>query len=173
MSILKLLPAAAIAASALAAAPAAAQPVPAATDAVGEALVLIPLKLTKIDDLDFGAFVSSPTGGTATINPVTGARTTTGGLIAVPADDGFRAYFGGAGSPNQQVIIAVSPPVALTSSTGDTIPVLGITIDGSPFRTIDPVSRTFFVGVGGSLSIAANQPEGEYSAQFWMTALYQ
>lgn len=173
MSISKLLTAATLAAFALAAAPAAAQTVPALDDATGEALILVPLTLTKIDDLDFGAFVSSPTGGMATINPTTGTRSTTGGLISVAGDAGNRAYFAGAGSPNQQVVIAVSPPVELTSSAGDTIPVLGITLDGPPIRTIDPVTRAFFVGVGGTLNIAADQPEGVYSADFWMTAIYQ
>ena len=71
------------------------------------------------------------------------------------------------------MLIALSPPVLLTSGTGDTIPVLGLTLDGAPMRTVDPVTRAFFVGVGGSLQIAANQPEGTYTADFWVTAVYQ
>ena len=143
------------------------------TQSDGKALVLIPLTLTKIDDLDFGSVVPSPVPGTVTINPSTGARTFTGGVTLVPSDAGFHAYFGGAGTPSQQVLVALSPPVALTNGAGDTIPVVGLTLDGPPMRTIDPVSRTFFVGVGGTLSIAANQPVGTYSANFWVTAVYQ
>ena len=94
-------------------------------------------------------------------------------MTLVPGDAGFHAYFGGAGSPSQQVLVALSPPVSLTNGAGDTIPVVGLTLDGPPMRTIDPVSRTFFVGVGGTLSIAANQPVGTYSANFWVTAVYQ
>jgi len=163
----------AIALATIASAPAVAAPVPALNDADGRALILVPLTLTKIEDLDFGAVIPSGTPGTVTINPSTGARTFSGGVTGVASDAGYRAYFGGAGSPSQQVIVAVSPPVELTSVDGDSIPVVGLTFDGSPIRSIDPVSRTFFVGVGGTLQIAADQPEGEYSAEFWVTALYQ
>lgn len=174
MDIRKLICAAALAgATALGATPAAAQAVPALSNSDGRALILVPLTLTRIDDLDFGGVVPSATPGTVTVNAGTGARSFGGGVTGIASDAGNRAYFGGAGSPNQQVIVALSPPVELTNAGGDTIPVMGLTLDGSPFRTVDPVTRTFFVGVGGSLQIAADQPEGEYSAQFWMTAIYQ
>lgn len=171
MAIRHLLGAATIAAAALGASPAAA--VTPTTQADGKALVLIPLTLTKIDDLDFGSVVPSAVPGTVTIDASSGARTATGGVTLVPSDAGFHAYFGGAGSPSQQVLIALSPPVNLANSAGDKIPVVGLTLDGPPMRTIDPVSRAFFVGVGGTLSIAANQPTGTYSADFWVTAVYQ
>lgn len=173
MSIRHFLPAATLAALAFTAVPAAAQSVAAANDANGEALILVPLTLTKIDDLDFGSLVPSAAAGTVTINASTGARTVGGGVTGVASAAGNRAYFAGAGSPNQQVLVAISPPVELTSAGGDTIPVLGLTLDGGPLRTIDPVSRAFFVGVGGTLSIAADQPEGDYAADFWLTAIYQ
>jgi hypothetical protein len=163
--------AAGLAAAALPSA-ATAAPQPAATDADGRALILVPLTLTKIDDLDFGAVVPSSTPGTVTINAATGARTFTGGAAGVASDAGNRAYFGGAGSPSQQVLIALSPPVELTNAGGDTIPIT-MSLDGPPMRTIDPVSRAFFVGVGGILQIAADQAEGDYSADFWVTAIYQ
>ena len=78
----------------------------------------------------------------------------------------------GAGSGGQRVIIDMTPPAQLTSIAGDTINVLGLNLDGSVVRTINPVSKTFFVGVGGSLLIGANQPEGVYSSTFDITAEY-
>jgi hypothetical protein len=166
-----LLGATAIAAFALAATPAAA--VTPATQAGGKALVLVPLTLTKIQDLDFGSVVPSAVSGVVTINASTGARTFAGGVTLVPGDPGFRAYFGGAGSPSQQVIMTMNPPAQLTDAGGDTIDVLALTMDGPAIRTIDPVTRAFFVGVGGIIQIAANQPDGVYSAQFDVTANYQ
>lgn len=163
--------AASAAAVAFAAAPAGA--VPATEDADGRALILVPLSLVKIDDLDFGAVVSTSTPGTVTINAATGARSVTGGVTEVTSEAGNRAYFAGAGSANQQVLLALSPPVELTSAGGDTIPVLGMTLDGPPNRTIDPVTRAFYVGVGGTLDIAADQAPGDYNADFWLTAIYQ
>ena len=41
---------------------------------------------------------------------------------------------------------------------------------GNPIRAIGPATRTFFVAVGGILDIAANQPDGVYSATFQLTA---
>jgi hypothetical protein len=168
-----LLVAAAVAASA-AATPAAAAG-PAVQAASSQALLLLPLTLTKIDDLDFGTIVTSNSSGTVALNATTGARSFAGGVAGVATAAGHRAYFGGAGTPSQQVVVVIVPPTQLTSINGDTIDVLALTLDnaGNPIRTIDPVTKTFFVGVGGILTIGANQPDGLYSASFQVTANYQ
>jgi len=161
------------AAFAAAAVPAAAAPVAAPIPAQGKALILVPLTLTKVDDLDFGTVVTSPVFGIVTINPTTGARSFAGGATGVVSDAGHRALFAGAGTPSQQVIVFITPPAALTNGAGDTIPVLALTLDngGNPIRTID-ATRAFFVGVGGILQINADQPEGVYQASFTVTANY-
>jgi len=46
-------------------------------------------------------------------------------------------------------------------------------IDGATTRTIDPTALTFFVGVGGTILVAANQPDGDYESTFDITADYQ
>ena len=162
----------AMAAAALAATSVAAAPVSSPTPPAGRALLLIPLTLTKIDDLSFGSVIPSAVSGTVIINSVTGARTTAGGITAVPSDVGQRAYFGGAGSPNQQVIVTVTPPASLTNVAGDTLTVLALTLDGPPLRSIDPVDRTFFFGVGGIILVGADQPEGVYTSDYDVTANY-
>jgi hypothetical protein len=169
----KFLIAAAIAAAAVPGPVAAASPSNTAT-ADSKALLLVPLTLAKIDDLDFGTVISSGSSGTIALNASTSARTFAGGVTGVPSAAGHRAYFGGAGTANQQVVVVVIPPAQLTDSNGDTIDVLALTIDnaGNPIRTVDPVTRSFFVGVGGILNIAANQPDGTYSATFQVTANY-
>ena len=145
---------------------------PPSADANGKALLLVPLTLVKIDDLDFGAVVPSSVSGVVTINASTGARSFAGGVTGVPSDAGNRATFAGAGTPGQQVIVVVNPPVELVNAANDKIPVLGFTLDGPAVRTIDS-TRAFFVGVGGSLMINADQPDGDYSATFDVTAFYQ
>ena len=161
-------------AMAAAAVPASAAPVSADQDADGEVLILAPLTLTKIEDLDFGAVVPSPVSGFVSINATTGARTIGGGVTGVPSDIGQRAYFGGAGSAGQQVFVAVNAPAQLVSTTNpaDTIAVLGMPIEGLALKTIDPVTRAFFFGVGGFIMIGANQAEGQYEATFDVTASY-
>jgi len=139
-----------------------------------QVLLLLPLTLTKIDDLDFGTVVSSGTSGTVALNATTGARTFAGGVTGVTTTAGHRAYFAGAGTGGQQVVVIVIPPTQLTDANGDTVDVLAMTIDngGNPLRTIDPVTKSFFVGVGGILNIAGNQPDGVYSSTFQVTANY-
>lgn len=161
------------AAAAAFAMPAIAAPATPDKDATGKALVLVPLTLTKIDDLDFGTMIPSSVSGFVSINASTGTRTFGGGVTGVTSDAGHRAYFAGAGSPSQQVIVTIDAPTELTDPAGDTITVLALTLDGSARKTIDPTTRAFFFGVGGILQIAADQPEGVYSATFDVSANYQ
>jgi len=153
--------------------PASAQAVPPDRDANGKALILVPLTLTKIADLEFGTLVPSAVSGIVAIDATTGNRTVAGGVTGVPSDAGHRARFAGAGTPNQQVVVVITPPTQLTSVAGDNIQVLALTLEGSPFKTIDPTTRTFAFGVGGILLIAADQPEGVYTATFNVNANYQ
>ena len=160
------------AAAAMASAPAAA--VTPDQNAGGKGLILVPLSLTKLSDLDFGSLVPSSVSGFVSIDAATGARSVGGGVTGVPSAVGNRAYFGGAGSPNQTVIVTMNSPTALTSTTNtaDKIPVLALTIEGSAVKTVDPTTRTFFFGVGGVIQVNANQPEGVYQATFDVTANY-
>ena len=155
------------------AAPAVAAPVYPDQQATGEALILVPLSLVKIDDLDFGTVITSPLSGTVSINATTGARTVAGGITGLASAQGNRARFAGAGSPNQQVIVVVTPPAALQNLNGDQLSVLALTLEGSPIKSIDPVTRAFYFGVGGIILVNANQAEGDYSANFDVTAIYQ
>ena len=163
----------ALLAALLAAMPAAAAPVAAPTQPPARALLLIPLTLTKVQDVHFGDIVpSTTTAGWVAINAVTGARTASAGLTLMPTDIGQRGQFAGAGTPGQQVIMALTPPTELTNPAGDTLAVLAMTLDGPTTRTI-AADQTFFVGVGGTIFVAANQPEGLYSATYDLTADYQ
>jgi len=170
VKISKLIIAAAIAGASV---PTAAAAVPPDRDANGKALILVPLSLTKIDDLDFGTMVPSAVSGIVAIDATSGNRTFAGGVTGVPSDAGHRARFAGAGTPNQQVVVVITPPTQLTSVAGDNIQVLALTLEGSPFKTINPATRTFTFGVGGILLIAADQPEGVYQATFNVNANYQ
>ena len=163
----------ALVASFIAAAPAMATPVGVASPPPGRALILVPLTLTKVQDIHFGTIVpSTTTGGWVKIDAVTGARTASAGITLITTDNGQRGQFAGAGTPNQQVIISLTPPTDLTNPAGDTLTVLTLSIDGPTTRTIS-AGHTFFVGVGGFIFLNANQPEGLYSATYDLTADYQ
>jgi hypothetical protein len=161
------------AAMASAAVPVAAAPVAATNNASGRAVLLIPLTLTKIDDLDFGTMISQSTSGIVSLDATTSNRVFAGGVTGVASGAGHRGYFAGAGSPSQQVVVTINAPATLSDGLGHSITVLALTQDGSPIRSIDPVTRSFFVGVGGILLLNANQADGLYSANFSVTAQYQ
>lgn len=163
----------AMAAAALGATSVAAAPVSSSTPPPGRALLLIPLTLTKVQDLHFGSIVPSSLPGTVTIDATTGNRTGSPEVTLLPSDTGRRGYFAGAGSANQQVIMALTPAATLTDGAGNSITVVSMALDGPNTRTIDPIDMTFYVGVGGVLQIGADQPEGVYTATYNLTADYQ
>jgi hypothetical protein len=141
------------------------------------AAVVRPNTLIKTDDLDFGTMISGPTGGTVSINAVTGARTTTGGVTPVGAGT-QRAIFQGTGG---LLLITVSGDTSVTltraggggtmtaslvraaSTSGGGIALLGSTLLPSGVQTYY---------IGGTLTVPANQAAGDYSGTFTLTVNY-
>jgi len=152
--------------------PVMAAPVAAVSKPVSRATLQKPLQLTRLADLDFGTVVTSGLSGTAFIDATSGARTLTGGLSAGPSNFGQRATFSLTGAPGQNVILIVMPPPALANGVGDLVPVLALTLDGSPVRTIDAATGSLQFGVGGIITVSADQPDGVYAANFDVTAIY-
>jgi hypothetical protein len=166
---------AALAASVAVASPAFAQSVTASATAEARGLVLQPLTLTRVDDLDFGTVIASAVAGQVTINEDTGARSVSGGVLGVPTAPGQRGLFAGAGTAGQQVDLTLTPPAGgVLVSGANFLIVSAMVLDNgnSTTRTID-VTGAFQVGVGGTFDIAASQPNGLYAADFDLTAEYQ
>lgn len=165
---------AALAATAAFASPAYAQVVDDA-DATARGIVLLPLTLTNVDELDFGTILASPLAGTVSINADDGSRTVTGGVSEISLDLGQRALFNGVGTEGQQVDLTLTPVAALTGP-GTPITVLQMNLDSgggyTQTRTI-PAGGAFQVGVGGSFAIGANQANGVYTGTFNVEAEYQ
>jgi hypothetical protein len=165
----------ALAATLITATPALAVAAQAKATANAKGVVLEPLTLTKVSDLDFGTVIGSAAAGSVTINADTGARAVAGGVTAVPNYPGGRGVFQGAGQPAQIVNLALSPLALLVSTTNpaNTVTVTSMSLDsGGATRTID-ATQAFTVGVGGVFGIAANQANGTYTASFDLTADYQ
>jgi opacity protein-like surface antigen len=167
---------AALAAATAFATPAAAQVVTATAQAEARGTVLLPLTLSKIDDLDFGTILASPVAGSVTIDADTGNRSVTGGVAEVGVNGGQRALFTGAGPAGDQVNLVLTPPAGmlLYRDPTTTLTVTSIDLDqgGATNRTMDGVGA-FAVGVGGTFAIGANQAPGLYAADFDLTAEYQ
>jgi hypothetical protein len=154
---------------------AAAPPLRAATPTVQSeagAIVLKPLTLLKKDDLDFGTLVPSAGGGTATLDPVTGTVTATGGIVPLPGGTS-PATFIGAGSRDAPYQIRLPKnPITLTRSGGtETMTVSSLTLDGNSTRLINAF-EAFEFKVGGQLAIGANQAPGTYVGTFDVSVQY-
>ena len=174
---------AALAATAAFASPAMAQTVVVADgDPQARGVVLTPLTLTKIDDVNFGTVLVDPAvvgGGTVTIDADSGNRSFggAGGVSPVSSDAGNRGEFQGTGDAGEQVILTLTPPAGnvLAGPGTATIAVTSFVLDSAGAsgvaRTI-PAGGTFIVGVGGTFAIAETQANGVYTADFTLTAQY-
>jgi hypothetical protein len=163
---------AALAATFVAATPAVAQQRTASGEARG--VVLSPLSLVNNGALDFGTVASSSTAGNVAVDADTGLRTVGGGVVAVPSTP-TRARFDGLGQAGQTVILTLTPPTGnvLVSGT-NSVAVNSMSLDQSGATTrVIGAGGNFSVYVGGDFGIAANQPNGTYSALFALTADYQ
>jgi hypothetical protein len=107
------------------------------------------------------------------VNPDTGIRSTTGGVVALAGSFG-RAQFDGLGDSNKQVTVTLSQPagnVICTAGCAATIPANLVLNTGGSTPTTDATGK-FSVFVGGDFNIAANQQQGVYTAQFNVTVNY-
>ena len=140
-------------------------------DATGRAILLRPLTLLKVEDLDFG-WLTVTTAGTAILNPITGVVTTTGGVLAAGGDP-LPAEFVGAASRNTPVKIRIpNRPITITRQGGtETMTVSNWTLDGPADRKTGP-ERAFTFRVGARLNVAAGQMDGLYTGTFDVEVQY-
>jgi hypothetical protein len=163
---------AALLAPAAFAVPADAAPVTASSQT--HANVLQPLSLLKVQDLDFGVMASTATAGTAVINADTGARTVTGGVVALGGTV-TRAHFLGAGAPRTNVAIIKEPKgsINLIRVGGTETMVLdNFDVDGNGASRPIGTDRVIDFYVGGTLHVNANQAKGTYLGVFVVTVNY-
>jgi hypothetical protein len=125
-----------------------------------------------VQDLKFGAFYQSNSGGTITIAN-DGTRSTTGSVVQVGLGILFCQAIFDLESPAGTVIsIMNGPAVTLTSSNGGTMSLnLGISNPTSPFNNLtEPPGRTA-IHIGGTLTVgspAVSKP-GSYTGTFFIT----
>lgn len=150
-----------------------AAPVPASAaqtaTATGKALILLPLSITKLNDLDFGTVVSSSSSGTVSIAADGSGQSVTGGVTPVASGTATRAVFAGGGTAGQQVNIFLAPPANLSDGNGHSVGI-SLSLDNS-LVTIDS-TRAFSVGIGGTVNVGPNQADGTYSGTFTVLAQY-
>lgn len=148
----------------------------------GEAVVVSRLSFFSVEDLEFGTILAGPTAGTVTVAP-DGTRTAlSGATLAGGLPQAAR--FAGRGTFGQFVTISmVATPITITRVGGtETMQVGTFMIGSSPSTTIlTTAPRTFQIGsatgifnfpVGATLSVGANQRDGDYQGTFSITLNY-
>ncbi len=130
------------------------------------------LKVYTYQNMSFGAFTRSGSGGTLTLSN-TSVRSATGSIIPVNLGVLFhKAIFEVEAPPNSIVSISVGPSVNLTNGTGGSISLnIGVSDKGTIFTTTaSPPSRTQ-VAFGGTLTVGNStaSPPGAYNGTLYVT----
>jgi hypothetical protein len=145
--------------------------------------IYVPITLIGGTSLNFGDIFTSSTAGTVTIEPVASARTATGGATLATTGSTSVASFtiGGKRSASYVITLPSDSTVTLTGPTGATaMPVKtftasigGATATTTPTGTLPSTAgATQTFTVGATLSLAANQTDGNYSGSFPVTVAY-
>jgi hypothetical protein len=137
------------------------------------ATIIRGLSVSKTSDLVFGAVAKPPSGsGAVAIDPTNGARSTTGGVVAVGTPPPSRATFSVSGEGGQAISVTVPATFQMTGPQT-------ITVTTSNSATGAPVlsgalgsAGSYAFGVGGSAPIDATTPSGDYSGSFTVTVAY-
>ena len=148
-----------------------AAPVSPPTQPPAQAVLMRPLTLTKLNDMDFGN-LGVIANGTAVINPVTDTMTTTGGVMRLGGTP-RAATFRGVAQGSAVVIIRIpNGGITLVRAGGtETILLNAFTLDGQSKRTMAQAG-IFDFRVGATLRPTAGQADGLYTGTFQVTIQY-
>lgn len=136
-----------------------------------ELAIVRPLSLVRIADMDF-ATLGVTTGGTATIDPVTGSMSTTGGLSYLGGNPSPARYAGAALKKSVVNIRIPNKPLLVRRVGGtETLTVSNFTLDGADKKAL--AQQTLFTfAVGAQISVPANAVAGIYVGDLDVTVQY-
>lgn len=161
-----------VAALALAARPSLVAAETPAQQATGNAIVIHPVTVTKIRDMDFGYLTVIGGAGTAVLEPDTDTFSTTGGVSPVGGSPQCAEFVGAAqGSAVVNIKIPTQPSTLTRVGGTETMTVSKFTLQGQSRRALAKAD-SFTFRVGGTLDVAANQVEGLYVGTFDVTVQY-
>lgn len=145
-----------------------------------QVVVVTPLSLIVVSQLNFGKLISGTTAGTVTLSP-TNVRTTTGGVTPLNNATTVAAY-AGFGQLNQLVDISLGANSILLTGPGTSMTVNNFVIGSTPTAPLTTTPTRFRIGatsgafafpVGATLNVNANQKPGVYTGQYTLTLNYQ
>ena len=148
-----------------------AAPVVAAPKAQASVGLVRPLTLQRWADLDF-ATLGVTTGGTATVDPVTGALSVSGGVVPLVGTPSAARYAGAASKQTVVIIRIPKTPVLIFRVGGtETLSVSNFTLDGQDKKSLAQ-QESFAFAVGATITVPAGTVEGLYTGEFDVTVQY-
>jgi len=130
--------------------------------------------LSNTRGLDFGRFVAG-TGGTITIGP-TGARSRTGGVVLLNSPAAGQASFNlgksSNGGNNKAVIISLPANGSVRLTSGANSMAVNTFVNNPASITAVPNGGAT-LSVGATLTVAPNQPAGNYAGSFPLIVNFQ
>ena len=148
-----------------------AAPLQAAPKAKAALAMVHPLTLVRLADMDF-AMLGVTTGGTATIDPVTGTMSVSGGLQHLSGAPSPARY---AGAALKQTVVNIripNQPILIRRVGGtETLSVGNFTLDGQNKRTLAQ-QTSFNFAVGAQISVPAGTIDGIYLGDLDVTVQY-
>lgn len=145
----------------------AAEAAPATASATARARILKQVTVTNTSDLDFGTIVPASAAASVGVS-ATGARTCGSGLTCLGTTSA--ANFNITGTVGTVVTVASPATATLTSGTASMTANL---VRSASTLTLTGGAINGTVQLGGTLNLAANQAEGNYSGTFTVTVDYQ
>lgn len=127
------------------------------------------ITLTKTTDLSFGDVFAGPAAGTVVLSPA-GARTTTGGLLLGNSSPVSAASLRVHGAAYATYAILLPASATLAGPSGTLmVSSFSSTPGSSGLLSAAGIQQ---LNIGGTLDVAANQPDGDYSGTFAVTVTY-
>lgn len=159
-----------------------------------QAVVVAPLSVIKVQDLDFGRIAPRPQPGTVTVDTATGGCVVTGPILQVGTCR--LARFDGMGTKNMNarisltsvvdltgpgqamvldnVVLGPNSTISLTGNSNANGKGVGLTKGGNGARyQITTNSGIYSLYVGGRLNVNANQAPGLYTGSISISVQYQ
>lgn len=130
-----------------------------------------PIAISWVQDLEFGTLAGDGTfAGTATINPVSGTKTVSGGVYDFGGIHN-PAAFTVKGDKNAAFTVTLPGSIVLSSGGGNMI-LNNFTSNPSGFGVFGNTGQATLT-VGATLQVGAGQPAGTYTGVFTVTVDYQ
>jgi len=144
------------------------------TTSSAAATVYRPITLSNPTGLVFGSVVRPASGsGTVVINDSTGARTLTGGVVALSTPTPSKAAYTVTGEGGQSFSLSIPTSFAMTTTGGSVTVTLTSTATGSQTLSSSIGSAgTFGFSIGGSLPVASTTKDGAYTGTFTVSVQY-